>query len=111
MAKQPGSPPRAQRHEEPPKPVEGPLYYASTVSVQGIANELVLTFSRARPATGTINGEQVMMAEPQAMISISPHTAKDLLVVLQDTLAKYESDLGTIETIFTRERRGTKTDG
>lgn len=91
-------------------PVEGAISYASAVHLQWAGNDPTLIFQRSRPATepdGSIC-RTAAINEVTVMLQVSPGTLKDLMLILQDTLAQYENEFGEITTPFTR-RKSSKT--
>jgi hypothetical protein len=87
------------------KKIDTPLYYASGVMFLATGNDFTLIFSRARPllnADGSVN-PAAAVSEPVAVVSVTPQTAKDLLLLLQANLPVWEEDFGEIQTVFSRQ--------
>jgi hypothetical protein len=101
---------------EPPKPAQGatpqmiqaPIFSVAGVQAFATGNEVSLVFTRTRPGTIAVEGSaepaQIGIGEPQAIISASPGTAKDLMTVLGDVIDAYEKEFGEIVTPFLKER-------
>lgn len=88
-------------------PVEAPIFYATSVRIGFDSNDIAFTFQRRRPVQFLIDGSTTVDAaqlEAVAIVSMSPQTAKDILVLLEGQVSKYEDEWGTIETEFTRSR-------
>lgn len=86
--------------------VEAPHFYASTIQVFGAANDITLMLGRTHPFMMRAESAQQFGAaiEAQAILHLSPETAKDLLYLLRDQIEKIEATYGEIRTDFTTER-------
>jgi hypothetical protein len=91
------------------KPVEITPIYASSVQMQGAGNDVSLLFRRPRPAqtakavaAGTHPDAAIL--ELVAVLTLSPLTAKDLSLLLQEFVGQHEKTYGTINTPFTQKR-------
>ena len=91
-------------------PVDAPLLYASTLSIGHTSNEFTLTFSRAAQIMVRQGNEalQATTNQPVAVISVSPQTAKDALLLLGDIVTAYEKAWGNIATEYTLRRDAEK---
>lgn len=87
--------------------VDAPSHFATTIRAAWTSNNCTITFSRGHPVEVGSIGEPVYaeLAEPVAVISMSPGTAKDLFTLLRDSIDKFEAEWGAIETEFTRKRK------
>lgn len=93
-----------------PKPVNAPAFYVTSIRTMFEPTGVSIIFSRSQP-TDIPHGTQVVHASaivPAAIIDMSPQTAKDLFVLLQEQIEGYEKSWGTIETEFTRRRANKK---
>lgn len=89
-----------------PIPVGAPHFYASNFNLFWNSNEMTLLLSALAPA---ISGDQVgLVQSPAAVISFSPQSGKDLLLLFQQIVGEYEAQFGEIETNFTRTRGADK---
>ena len=88
---------------------EAPEIYASGCQVTLVGNDFVVMLTRPRMATADVNGEQITVGTmlPVAYVTLSVAAAKDLGTVLQDVIARYEKDMGPIDTPFQRARSTT----
>lgn len=89
------------------EPVEAPTFFASGIRVGVSPTECNLTFQRGRPAQVVRDGQviaDVGTMENVAVIQMSVGGLKDLTLLLQQQIAKYEDDWGPIETEFSRAR-------
>lgn len=87
--------------------LNAPHYYASAIQIAFAGNDCTLIFSRPHPGTvtsGPDTGQSVIGEEPQCVLSLSVSSMKDLALLLDDTIKQYESEWGSIQTPFTRER-------
>lgn len=93
-----------------PQRLDAPFFYATTIQAAFASNDFSLTFSRPHPVVFHHDEGQVHGAglEPVAIVGMSVHTAKDLAVVLNDIISRYESEYGEIETDFTHKRKAEK---
>jgi len=51
------------------------------------------------------DGSAGTMAEPISILQLSPQSAKDLFLVIQDGLEKYENEWGQIDTQYVRSKK------
>ena len=96
----PGTDARVQR-------INAPAFYASSIQAAVAGNDLHLIFSRVHPVmVETGQGvEHGAATEPVAVLDVSIQTAKDMLLLLQDIIGRYETEYGAIETDFSRARK------
>lgn len=87
--------------------IDAPAYFATSIRAAWTSNNCTITFSRGHPVELGSVGQPVYaeQAEPVAVVSMSPGTAKDLFTLLRDSIEPFESDWGEIETDFTRKRK------
>lgn len=92
------------------KPIEAPVLYASTLQAVWTGNDCSIIFSRPRPAHIVVNGQGMTasLQEPVAIMQLSPQTAKDLLLLLSDTVGKFEAEFGVIVTEYSRGKAGNR---
>lgn len=90
--------------EEQHKQTDVPVYRAAHFSVQGTSNECHLligeTFAVIPESGGLPDGARVVIA---AILSMSPQSAKDLSIAMQQFVAQYENMYGQITTDFTKK--------
>jgi hypothetical protein len=87
-------------------PVQAPQLYATTFQMAVAANAFSLILLHPTPMAlpgGDLNSGLAALM-PSAVIQMSPYAAKDLALLMQDTVEQYEETWGTIETEFTRRR-------
>jgi hypothetical protein len=92
---------------EDPKAPEGEIKaipiapaQASGFHLMGTGNDFLLLCQRVVPAV--LNGKDIVgLAEPSAVLTISPQALKDLQVLIGKELAKFEKEFGAINTPFT----------
>jgi hypothetical protein len=88
------------------EPIDAPLISAGTAAIQSTGNEFLLLFTRARPVIDKRAHAiaQVAINDIVASVSISPHTLKDIALLLSDAVANYEREYGELVTPYTRRR-------
>jgi hypothetical protein len=88
------------------EPLNVPYLAAGTFMIQSTGTEVLLILQSARSladkSTGAISERTVK--QPIAVVSISPGTAKDLLLLLGEIVAQHEESFGPITTPFTARR-------
>lgn len=86
--------------------LDAPSFYASSVRLAWAGNDLTVIFSKPWPFYAKEEDGVKFGATSQevAILHLSPSTAKDLLVVLQDVVGGYEEEWGEINTTFTSKR-------
>jgi hypothetical protein len=96
----------AVQHGAPPPliPVQAPIFNASTVQIQGTGNDFSLMFLRSIPVS---QGDHVVspnlaMQQVVVTLQLSPHTLKDLSLLLPPVVERFEKDFGTIGTPYTK---------
>ena len=92
--------------EESLEPLNVPHLAAGTFMIQSTGTEVLLILQSARPLADKNRGviSERTVNQPIAVVSISPGTAKDLLLLLGDAVAKHEDSFGPISTPFTTRR-------
>lgn len=102
--------------EEAAKPVEVKLEenlqplpiapaYANQVAVQGSGTDVTLIFSRLQPVVGQDGRLRLdaAIAQPSAVVQMSPQTAKDLVLALGDTVNQIEKEFGKLSSPFSKK--------
>ena len=88
-------------------PTSAPALYATGLRIAGESNEFSIIFQAPahfvvdHPTHGYIDAGRM---ETVAIMSMSPQTAKDLLLLLNDVVATYEKDYGQIMTAYLKQR-------
>ena len=84
-------------------PLQVPQFVTSSVVMQATGNDFLLVISQTVPLM-TVEGKFTNAAKnvPIAMVTMSPQTAKDLCVLVSNTITKFEKDFGEITTPYTR---------
>lgn len=84
-------------------PIQVPHFLASSSVMQATGNDFILVLSQTLPLT-TADGQFTNAAKniPVAMVTMSPQSAKDLQILMLDTIKRYEADFGKIVTPYTR---------
>lgn len=86
--------------------VDAPFFYGSTFQLTAGPLDFSLIVGRQHPMFITPpEGPQQFGAalEAQAIIQMSPQTAKDLMLLLRDHISRVEAEYGVIQTPFSRE--------
>ena len=93
--------------------LEAPWLYASSFRLQGMGNDFILILQRAIPVQGPDGAIQSQRGklETVAVLTLSPQAAKDLHLLLEGSIASYESQFGRIETQFTKRRAAQQKTG
>ncbi len=89
------------------EPIIAPKFYGSSIQLFWTSNDLTILFGRAAPFVqigSDGKSEHTNRLEPVAMIQISPQTAKDLSLLLAETVAAHEREWGVIRTEYTKAR-------
>lgn len=83
-----------------------PSVYATGLQVSQAQNDFSLVFTKLISGQAMVDGKAVTVAksEPVVELQLSAKTMKDLLVVVQNSMAQYEAEWGAVETEFTRKR-------
>ena len=83
-----------------------PTIYASGVSLGATGTDLKVVFTDLPPPPEE-DGETSGRTAPirRGIVAMSFHTAKDLHALLGDTLSRWESDFGKLDTPFLRGLR------
>ncbi|MGE7367924.1 hypothetical protein ACQKKX_02485 [Neorhizobium sp. NPDC001467] len=98
---------RQTADHQPAKRIEAPTFYGSNFAVSWSALDVSMVLGRAFPATidaGDMAGSMFGVLETQAIIQMSPQSAKDLMLVLQEGLKAYEEKYGVIKTDYSEAR-------
>ena len=84
-----------------------PTISPSVFNAMWTSNECLIGMLRPSPfmQAQMPDGKLGTMAEPLAILQLSPQSAKDLLRILQDGIAQYEKEWGVIETEYTRSQK------
>ena len=81
-----------------------PLIHASTIQTSWTSNEWTIALSQflpnPRPDAGSLEGHP----QPVAILQISPQTAKDLYLLMQEGIQEYEKQFGSITTTFSQTK-------
>ncbi len=88
-------------------PLNAPNYFASSFRLASTGTEILLVIDRAVPMVdgqGVMPVDAVLMMQTVATISLSPGSAKDLSLVLTDTVSKHEEQFGEIVTPFSSSK-------
>ncbi|KAA0689872.1 hypothetical protein DTW90_30750 [Neorhizobium sp. P12A] len=93
--------------------INAPAFYGSTIQAVWAGNDLTLVFAKPHPVINkkaeSPDQQFGAVLETQAIISLSPQTAKDLFLLLQGTVKRYEDQFGVISTEYTqRAEKGDK---
>lgn len=98
----------AQLLEKPDelRPIEAPHFFASQTYTQSAGNDFTLLFARAKPVATSkeVVAQNIALTEIVGIATMSPQTAKDLAVLLNDTIARYEEEFGKIDTPYLKRR-------
>ena len=82
-----------------------PFFNPEVIQNSWTSNGCSIVFSRRRPVFGSdINVVEQPVVEPVAVVQMSPQTAKDLYLLLRDSVQGYEKEWGEITTAFSRSR-------
>ncbi|AVA20692.1 hypothetical protein [Rhizobium sp. NXC24] len=89
--------------------IQAPLLYASTFHAYWSSTEFnvilsVNSLARSQPTNENPSGFRAGI-QPAAILAMSPQSAKDLSLLLQDGVRKYEDMYGPLETDFARMSR------
>jgi len=88
------------------QPLNVPTWAVSQVAVQATSNEIMIIGIEAVPGFTREGGPSpVARLSPTVLLRISPQTAKDLSIILSDTVTKYEEIYGVLTTDFTKMRQ------
>ena len=92
------------------KPAEAPLFFATSLRLLGTGNEFLMLFQHLlamQDETGEIFGGAAR-TQVSAIIAVSPQTLKDISLLINDQIAKYEKDFGELKTPFTQTKLDEK---
>ena len=92
------------------QPVMIPQFYASGMACIGTPTDISVIFNQGRPVQIQKDGklEFIAAAMPVAQISMSPQTAKDLMLILQGVMAGYEVRFGKLTTEYSLKQTSQK---
>lgn len=85
--------------------IEAPRFSSSSVFIAATGTEFIITLLRTVPALhkdGSMSSHA--MNRPEAIVSMSPQSAKDLALALTKAVADHESKFGPLATPFTLRR-------
>jgi hypothetical protein len=88
-------------------PNSAPSFYATGVRISGDSNEFTILFQAVKhylvdhPTAGPVDAARL---ESVAILSLSPQTAKDLALLLMDTILAHEKMFGPIMTSYVFRR-------
>ena len=77
-----------------------PYFYANGVHQVTSGVDCTLVFTSTRPALQDGVVGDVPVTEPQVMVSLSPQSAKDLMLLLRESINAYESAFGPVRSPF-----------
>ena len=84
--------------------VQAPHFSSSSITIQTTGNEFTLMFTRFMPLQSPDGAVQNATNQVVAIVSVSPQAAKDISLLLADTVSKHEDEYGILETPYTRLR-------
>jgi hypothetical protein len=84
-----------------PLMVNAPKFYGSTLHINITSNECSILFGRPHFTIGG-DGDDAR-AEAVCIVQMSPQTMKDLVVLMERNVKRYEEEWGVIETQYTRD--------
>lgn len=89
-------------------PVDAPNFYITAINIAPSSNSFSLLLSKLRPVVVEIAGQQAQAGrlDPVAVVDMSPGTAKDLLILLKNSIATHEAEFGEIVTEYSRRIAG-----
>lgn len=85
-------------------PISAPVYTPVLFSVAGSANEVHVILAEPRPLMPLPDHAGATRFDPVAAIRLSPHAAKDLVLLLQDAVERFENEYGPITTEYSKGR-------
>lgn len=77
-----------------------PYFYANGVHQVTSGVDCTLVFTSTRPTFQDGSVVDVPVTEPQVMVSLSPQSAKDLMLLLKGSIDSYESSFGPLRSPF-----------
>ena len=91
-------------------PVQAPSFYCSAMQAAIAGNDCMITLLAARPAFRKSTGQSIELAiqQPVGVVYMSMRSLKDLQLIVNDIVSRYEAEWGSIETEFTRVFSGAK---
>jgi hypothetical protein len=94
-------------------PIVMPEWYAAGVQLVWAGNDVQLIFTKPVVLGDVVHGvprmsQGVAIIESVGMVRLSIATLKDISILLAEQVAKRESEVGVIETDFTRQRAQTQ---
>ena len=81
-----------------------PEIYASVMHYRWTSNEWTITFKRTPSNFDPSQPIPEDRYEPVAVVRMSPQAAKDLYLLLQDGVQKYEKQFGSITTAYSQNK-------
>ena len=95
-------------------PVQAPFFSVSGAMILATGNDFLLLLHRVMPLQG-IDGSSaagVAMNQTVAVLTMSPQTAKDISLLLNESVAKFEAEHKTkIETPLTKSKQQAESAG
>ncbi len=88
---------------QPVQPIQAPLFTATFFQTFGNSNEISVFMANNNPGL-TSDGKITAINQAVMMLSLSPQSAKDLSILLNDAITNYERTYGEIVTDFTMNR-------
>jgi hypothetical protein len=85
-------------------PIQAPVFFGSSFQAFVAASDVLITMSSPRPAVLKSTGAPALWAlqQPVCTWQMSIQTAKDLALLLNDLVKRYEVERGEIRTEFTQ---------
>lgn len=93
----------SQSVEPAPTMMGVPKFSVSLFNLNVSPTEFNILGSSSMPGVSS-SGEVVMGQRPECVVAMSPHAAKELMMLLQEMVAKYEEMAGPLKTPFIEER-------
>lgn len=99
--------------EEKPEQLSGheaPIIYAAVIQATRSSNDFTLIFGRHIPVSGgsnTFSEKSALIPVPVGVLQMSPQTAKDLYLLMQDHIREYEEQYGLITTAYSQSQEKT----
>lgn len=91
-------------------PLQVPTYFGASFQTLVAGNDAMLIMASPRPAVSKSSGQPTNWAIqiPVCAWQMSIHSLKDLSIVVNDLVSKYEADKGIIQTDFMKTRDPAK---
>lgn len=91
--------------------LNAPAFYTSSLQIVSTSTDLMIVFGRPHPLLSRGAGDKQefsMGIEAQAIVHMSPQTAKDLSLLLAQQVSDMEKVFGPIETPMTLANKGER---